>query len=76
MSGKIVDSNAYVHTQSSASSTWTVPHGLVKMAIVVDVWVDIEGVQTKVSPLNIDITSPYTCDILFSEPLTGKAIIV
>lgn len=65
---------AYFHVQDTASSTWLISHGLNKR-VVLDVLVDYKGHLTKIMPKEILFTDSNTTTIIFSKPMTGRAMI-
>lgn len=65
----------HVHIQQTASATWTIVHGLDTTEIGVDVFVDVNGVLTKILPKNVQITDTKTVVITFSTAKTGEAFV-
>lgn len=65
----------YKHTQSSASTTWTITHNLGANSPCVDVWVDISGTLTKIIPLSVTATSDAVVTITFSTAYAGEAYV-
>lgn len=63
----------YTHTQDTPATEWTINHRLNTLAPVIDVWIDVDGVMTKILPLNITVTDANTTVVSFSSPRTGKA---
>lgn len=66
---------SYTHTQTTASTTWTIVHGLNILQPVVNVWLPINGVQTAVLPKLIQVTDSNTTVITFSSAKSGTAVI-
>lgn len=67
----------YRHTQSVASTTWSITHNLDTPSPVVDVWI-LQGspaVYTKVIPQNVSYPDNNSVTITFSTAQTGRAII-
>jgi hypothetical protein len=60
----------YTHTQSSASSTWTVNHNLGRKPNV-DVVIPHTGQSEVVLPLKIQVTSDNQVVITFTSAQTG-----
>lgn len=65
----------YKHTQSTASTTWTINHGLGTSTPVVDCWIDVSGTITKVLPLNVVATSDSVVTITFTSAQSGTAFV-
>lgn len=65
---------AYFHTQETASDTWLIPHGLNKR-VVIDVMVNHNGALTKIMPRSILCNDSNTITVMFSKPMTGRAMI-
>jgi hypothetical protein len=67
--------NTYQHTQDSAASTWHVQHNLGVFPIV-DVLVHLDGVLTKIIPMDIVLVNENYVRIEFSRPYSGAARMV
>jgi hypothetical protein len=68
-------SHPYNHTQTVASTTWTIIHnGGCHPAV--DVSINYNGNLTKILPLNIRNVDLNTIEITFSSPQTGEARLV
>jgi len=65
----------YIHTQSVASTTWTITHGLATQTPVVDCWVDVSGTDTLIIPVDVVATSSSVVTITFSTPRAGRAMV-
>jgi hypothetical protein len=65
---------SYRHVQSEAASTWTISHNL-GMYPTVDVFVDINGTEQKIIPMNIAYTNENECVVTFSSNNAGVAIV-
>jgi len=77
MSGNTLTSRPdsfFQFTQSSASDTWTIVHGLGTYPSV-DVYVNQSGTLTKVIPEEVTYVDNMTCTITLTEPLTGYATV-
>lgn len=62
----------YTHIQASAATSWNVVHNLGR-SVVIDVYVTIDGTDTKILPLNVSIVDSNTALITFSSARSGKA---
>lgn len=67
---------AHDHTQSVASNTWTISHGLNKQSVLIDVMIDDGGTITKILPQSVEHTDNNTITVRFSSAYTGFARIV
>ena len=65
----------YQHTQETPAQTWYVNHNLGVFPIV-DVLVSVEGVLTKIIPMDIVLVNETSIRIEFSKPYTGSARMV
>lgn len=65
----------FKHTQSVASTTWTINHGLGTETPIVDCWIDVSGTFTKILPLSVVATSSTTVTITFSSAQSGRAMV-
>ena len=65
---------AFFFIQDTEASTWLIPHGLNKR-VVIDVLVNYKGQLTKISPQKIIFNDANTVTVLFSKPMTGRAMI-
>lgn len=68
---------AVVYTQPDANpqAVWEIDHGLQTDRPVVDVYIKIDGVDTKMLPKEIRILTTNTVRISFSSPQSGTAVI-
>jgi hypothetical protein len=64
---------SFKHEQTTESDTWTITHGLNTTAPIVDCYVDVSGVQTKVLPNNVHSTNANTVVVTWTSPRTGIA---
>jgi hypothetical protein len=64
------------HTQSVASTSWTITHNLNVPAVAIDVMVDNGGSLKVAHPLTVEHTNDNTITITFSASNTGRARIV
>jgi hypothetical protein len=69
---------AVTHTQptDNPQAVWVIDHGLQTEQPVVDVYVKVDNVDTKVLPKEIRVLSTNTVQITFSSPQSGVAVIV
>ena len=65
----------YTYEQESASATWVINHGQNRFPIV-DVYVDVSGVSTKIIPLSVTYVSANTVEVAFSTARTGHAVLM
>lgn len=63
--------DSYIHTQTEASATWTIPHGLNANNVFVQV-MDING--HTVIPNDIDLSVVNVATITFNTAIVGRAI--
>jgi len=64
---------SYLHSQTSASTTWNIAHNLDNKYLVVEV---IDSLDRVISPLNITFTDINNLVITFSTAITGKSVVV
>lgn len=62
------------HVQEDASDTWIVAHNL-HMYPVVDCYTFEDGDLIKVLPASVKYLDGETCEIKFSYPVTGIAVV-
>lgn len=67
---------SYIHTQTTAASTWTITHNLNSTEVNIDVIVDNAGTREKILPQDITIVDANTVSVAFSTALTGSARVV
>lgn len=65
---------SFIHEQKTASNEWTISHGLNKR-VVIDVYIDYNGIRTKVIPKAIILVDLNTIKVQFSSPRTGQALV-
>lgn len=58
------------HKQEVAATKWTVTHNLGR-DVVNDVNINVDGVLTKILPLNVEHPDANTLEVYFSQPQTG-----
>lgn len=63
----------YTHVQETPATEWTINHRLNTLAPVIDVWIDVDGVSTKILPRNITVQNANTVIVTFSSPRPGRA---
>lgn len=66
----VIGATGYTHTQTVASSIWTITHALNKTPNVIIFDNDLNQIFAEVKALNVNTTR-----ITFSEPLTGTAFL-
>lgn len=64
---------AYTHTESTASDTWNITHGLNTTSIQVQVF---DGNNRVIIPDEIEATGPNTAVVTFNTPLAGHAVVL
>lgn len=65
--------NTYIHNQETASSSWTINHGMNNTGVIVQCFDD----QNKVViPDEIVSTDNNTVTVTFTQPILGKAIVL
>ena len=69
--------DGYLHTQSSASLTWTIVHNLGTVSPVIDAWTDDGfGNTVKILPSSVVATDANTVTLTFSTVRSGQAMVV
>jgi hypothetical protein len=63
----------YVHTQGTASTSWTVQHNLNTLKPVIDVFVNHNSTLEKILPQRIEVINENTITVTFSTAFTGEA---
>lgn len=63
------------HEQSVAAVEWNIVHNLGTLAPCVDIFIDLEGVRTKILPKDVIVVDKKTVKIVFTSPRTGSAAI-
>ena len=64
----------YQHVQSTAAAEWVIEHWQGGYPIV-DVYVDVSGVLTKIIPQEITYTDANTVTVTFSSARSGYAAV-
>lgn len=64
---------AYIHTQETDSTTWTVSHGFNNKNVIVQVSTDTGEV---IIPDAINLVDPDTAEITLSSPMSGTAVVM
>lgn len=67
--------NTFQHVQDTPSDKWNVTHNLGVFPIV-DVLVELDGVLTKIIPMEIILVDENSIRIEFSKPFSGSARMV
>lgn len=63
------------YVQSTPLATWVVKHNFGRLPVV-DVYMEIDGVQAKVIPSEVKRVDDNTVSIEFGEPVVGTAVLV
>jgi hypothetical protein len=64
---------SYSHTQSTASTTWTIAHNLNKSSLAVEAFITIDGSIQTVIPNDVFIIDNNTIEIHWTTARTGSA---
>lgn len=72
----MADLGGYDHDQASASTSWTVTHGLNTQDVAVDCIIDNGGNLEKAIPLTQVATSVNVVTVTWSAAQSGKARVV
>lgn len=67
---------AHTHTQTIPQQVWQVTHKRGTLAPVVDCFIDVDGVSTKILPYDLRVITANTIEIEWTTPRTGTARIV
>ena len=67
-----IRNSTFIH--SSASTTWTIHHSAPGIPVV-DVYCEVDGLIQKIIPVSVIVISPGICEINFSVPRSGTAVI-
>ncbi len=62
-------------TQSTPSNTWTITHGMGTVTPVVDCWVLVGGIYTRILPASVIATSSNVVTLTFSTAQAGRAFV-
>lgn len=65
--------DGHAHEQVSASTIWTITHGLGLDAPAVNAWIDVTGTLTAIAPASVVATDSNTVTLTFSSARAGKA---
>jgi hypothetical protein len=65
----------YTHEQPIASNTWNILHNLDTLRPLVDCWIVVEGVDTKILPLEVTVVDSMNATVTFSAPRAGGAAV-
>lgn len=66
----------FSHTQTTASVTWTITHGLNTLCPVIDCWTTNNGSLTKILPVSVDAIDVSTVQLTFSTARDGVAYVI
>jgi hypothetical protein len=80
MAGQLFSPSIFRYTQASASSSWAIAHNLGTNGStgipVVDAYIYVSGVLTKVIPSSTTMNDKNTVTLTFAQPQTGVAIVI
>jgi hypothetical protein len=65
----------YHHSQDTAATTWTIPHGLGRRPIV-DAYITLSGAVQKVIPEAVTYVDANTCTVTFTTAQAGFAEVI
>lgn len=65
---------SYTHTQTEASATWTIVHGVGGYPIV-DAYTTQDGELLKIIPSEVTYVDANTCMLSFTVPFSGFATV-
>lgn len=66
----------HVHVQETASTSWTIVHGLDTLEVNVNLFVDVNGVLTKMFPKKVQTTDVNTVVVTFTAAQKGEAYVI
>ena len=64
---------SHTHDQVVPATEWTMQHNLGTLAPIVDVYVTIDGNQTKILPASVEVLDANSVKVTFSNPRAGSA---
>lgn len=70
-----VSKPSVVFTQATPLAVWNISHGLLTDRPAVNVWVNINGVDTLMYPAEIRVMTINDVRISFSHPTAGTAVL-
>lgn len=65
----------YTQADNNPQAVWEIEHGLQTDRPVVDVFIKVNGVDTKILPKEIRVLTTNAVRITFSSPQSGTAVI-
>lgn len=75
MSGKLSVAKGYTHYQTIPASSWIIAHNLNCMPLV-QVYVHLQGVEQRTFPHEAIILDLNTMVIEFTQPQSGRVVLV
>ena len=67
-----IRNSTFIH--SAPATTWTIQHTAPGVPVV-DVYCEVDGIIQKIIPVSVVAVSPGICEITFSVPRSGTAVI-
>jgi len=71
----VLQQDGYEHIQSVSSNTWTINHNINTSVPIIDCWIDVLGISTKIIPLTQTIIDSNNVEITFTNSQVGTAFI-
>jgi hypothetical protein len=68
--------NTFYFEQTTPATTWAINHNLKTITPVVDCYLNVSSVWTKVIPLEVQVVDSNNVNVVFSTAQTGRAKIV
>ena len=65
---------SFQFTQATPAATWTITHDLDRYPII-DSFVEYDGYTQKIIPMSVTYVDSNTCEVQFSEPFAGFAVV-
>lgn len=66
----------HVHIQETAATSWTIVHGLDSLEVNVNLFVDVNGVLTKMFPKTVATPDKKTAVVTFTTAQRGEAYVI
>jgi len=63
----------FTYTQTTASTTWNINHGLNLTCPVIQVYINYEGGVQRIIPLSVSVVDANNLTVTFSEAQSGYA---
>lgn len=67
--------SSYTHTQDTPSDSWTINHNLNTLAPIIDTFIEVEGVVTKILSSSVVVVDANNVTVTWTSPRTGIAAI-